>query len=380
LVKTNIVLYKGKSGLLINRKVLKKIDFYILKKFLGTFFFAILLILSISVVFDMAEKIDDFLETDAPLEAIVFDYYFNFIPYFANLFTPLFVFIAVIFFTSKMAYDTEIIAILSSGVSFRRLLYPYFLGAAILTAFSYVMGGYIIPPANKVRIEFENVYVKEIHETGMNNIHMQIEPGLFIYMRRYSSFRERGDDFSLEKIEGKDLKFKITAEKVKFDSINGKWIFEDYIRRDFPEEGGMKITKGEKMDTVVNMKPADFKEERNFFETMTNPQLDNYIDEQIERGVGNVEPYLIEKYRRVASPFSAFILTLIGVSLASRKTRGGMGVHIGVGIALSFSYILFMTISTTFAINGNLSPLVATWMPNVVFAAIGVLLYYRAPK
>ncbi len=365
---------------MINRKVLKKIDFYILKKFLGTFFFAILLILSISVVFDMAEKIDDFLETDAPLEAIVFDYYFNFIPYFANLFTPLFVFIAVIFFTSKMAYDTEIIAILSSGVSFRRLLYPYFLGAAILTAFSYVMGGYIIPPANKVRIEFENVYVKEIHETGMNNIHMQIEPGLFIYMRRYSSFRERGDDFSLEKIEGKDLKFKITAEKVKFDSINGKWIFEDYIRRDFPEEGGMKITKGEKMDTVVNMKPADFKEERNFFETMTNPQLDNYIDEQIERGVGNVEPYLIEKYRRVASPFSAFILTLIGVSLASRKTRGGMGVHIGVGIALSFSYILFMTISTTFAINGNLSPLVATWMPNVVFAAIGVLLYYRAPK
>ncbi|WP_462317645.1 LptF/LptG family permease [Marinilabilia sp.] len=359
---------------------MKKLDFYILKKFLGTFFFAIMLILSISVVFDLAEKIDDFLETNAPLEAILFDYYQNFIPYFANLFTPLFVFIAVIFFTSKMAYDTEIIAILSSGVSFKRLMYPYFMGAAILTAFSFVMGGYIIPPANKVRIDFENTYVKEIRETGMNNIHMQIEPGLFIYMRRYSSYRERGDDFSLEKIDGKDLKFKITAERVSYDSIGGKWIFEDYVRRDFLEDGGMKITKGEKMDTLVNMKPADFKEERKFFETMTNPELDDYIAEQRERGVGNIEPYLIEKHRRIASPFSAFILTLIGVSLASRKTRGGMGLHIGVGIALSFSYILFMTISTTFAINGNLSPIVATWLPNFVFAGVGVLLYYRAPK
>jgi lipopolysaccharide export system permease protein len=359
---------------------LKKLDFYILKKFLGTFFFAIMLILSISVVFDLAEKIDDFLETDAPLKAIIFDYYQNFIPYFANLFTPLFVFIAVIFFTSKMAYDTEIIAILSSGVSFKRLMFPYFIGAAILTAFSFVMGGYIIPPANKIRIDFENTYVKEIRETGLSNIHMQIEPGLFIYMRRYSSFRDRGDDFSLEKIEDKKLKFKITADKILYDSTDGKWIFEDYVRRDFLENGGMKIISGEKMDTVVNMKPEDFKEERKFFEMMTNPELDAYIAEQRERGVGNIEPYLIEKNKRIASPFSAFILTLIGVSLASRKTRGGMGLHIGVGIALSFSYILFMTISTTFAINGNLSPVVATWLPNFVFAGIGVLLYYRAPK
>jgi lipopolysaccharide export system permease protein len=209
---------------------------------------------------------------------------------------------------------------------------------------------------------------------------MQIEPGLFIYMRRYSSFRDRGDDFSLEKIEDKKLKFKITADKILYDSTDGKWIFEDYVRRDFLENGGMKIISGEKMDTVVNMKPEDFKEERKFFEMMTNPELDAYIAEQRERGVGNIEPYLIEKNKRIASPFSAFILTLIGVSLASRKTRGGMGLHIGVGIALSFSYILFMTISTTFAINGNLSPVVATWLPNFVFAGIGVLLYYRAPK
>jgi len=331
-------------------------------------------------VFDLAEKIDDFLENNASLEAIVFDYYKNFIPYFANLFTPLFVFIAVIFFTSKMAYQTEIIAILSSGVSFKRLMYPYFMGAAILTVFSFVMGAYIIPPANKVRVDFENTYVKNIRETGMSNIHMQLEPGLFVYMRRYSSFRERGDDFSLERIEDKELRFKITAKTVSYDSTDGKWIFKDYVRRDFLPEGGMELTKGEEMDTVVNMKPADFKEERKFFETMTNPELNEYINEQQERGVGNIEPYLIEKHRRVASPFSAFILTLIGVSLASRKVRGGMGLHIGVGIALSFSYILFSTISTTFAINGNLSPVVATWMPNFVFLLIGITLYFRAPK
>lgn len=359
---------------------MKKIDLYILKKFLGTFFFAIMLILSISVVFDLAEKIDDFLETDAPLEAILFDYYQNFIPYFANLFTPLFVFIAVIFFTSKMAYQTEIIAILSSGVSFKRLMYPYFMGAAILTAFSFVMGAYIIPPANKVRIDFENTYVKNIRETGMSNIHMQIEPGLFVYMRRYSSFRERGDDFSLEKIEDKNLKLKITASTAQFDSIDGKWIFKDYVRRDFLDNKGMVLSKGEEMDTVLNMKPADFKEERKFFETMTNSELNAYIEEQTARGVGNIEPYIIEKHRRVASPFSAFILTVIGVSLASRKARGGMGLHIGVGIALSFSYILFMTISTTFAINGNLSPFIATWLPNFVFALVGAYLYHRAPK
>ena len=362
-----------------NNNILKKIDLYILKRFLGTFFFALMLILSISVVFDLAEKIDDFLETDAPLEAIIFDYYQNFIPYFANLFTPLFVFIAVIFFTSKMAYQTEIIAILSSGVSFKRMMYPYFLGAAILAIFSYLMGGYVIPPANKVRVDFENIYIKNIKETGLNNIHMQIEPGLFVYMRRYSSFRERGDDFSLEKIEDKDLKMKITAKSAKFDSTDGKWIFRDYVRRDFNEEG-WEMTKGEEMDTTLNMKPADFKEERKFFETMNNAELDDYIQEQRERGVGNIEPYLIEKHRRVASPFSAFILTLIGVSLASRKTRGGMGLHIGVGLTLSFSYILFLTISTTFAINGNLSPIIATWLPNFVFAVIGVFLYYRAPK
>lgn len=359
---------------------MKKLDVYILGKFLGTFIFAIVLIISISVVFDMTEKLDNFFETNAPLDAIVWDYYKNFIPYFANLFTPLFVFIAVIFFTSKMAYQTEIIAILSSGVSFKRMMYPYFLGAAIIAIFSFALGAYVIPPANKVRIDFENRYIKNRRETGMSNIHMQINPGLFVYMRRYSSFRESGDDFSLEEFDGKDLKLKISANTARYDTTNGKWILKNYVRRNFSDSSMVVLSQGAEMDTVLNMKPSDFKEERNLFETMNNIELNNYIKDQQSRGVGNIEPYLIEKYRRTASPFSAFILTLIGVSLASRKVRGGMGLHIGTGIALSFGYILFMTISTTFAINGNLSPLVAVWIPNFAFASIGAWLYVRAPK
>ncbi len=328
----------------------------------------------------MAEKIDDFLEHSAPLKAIVFDYYLNFIPYFAYLFTPLFVFIAVIFFTSKMAYQTEIIAILSSGVSFRRLMVPYLLGATIIGVFSFVLGGFIIPPANKVRLDFEKTYIKKKRETGMNNIHMQIEPGVFVYVSRYSSLREVGDGFSLEKFEDKKLVKKITATSASYDSITGGWKLRQYVSREFQDNNRQVITEGAQLDTILKMKPADFKEERKFYETMSNPELNRFINEQQLRGVGNVEEYLIEKHRRNASPFSAFILSMIGVSLASRKVRGGMGLHIGVGIGLSFSYILFMTVSTTFAVNGNMSPWLAVWMPNFVFAIIAGVLYNKAPK
>ncbi len=333
------------------------------------------------MVFDLTEKIDNFFEKGAPLDAIVFDYYKNFVPYFANLFTPLFVFIAVIFFTSKMAYQTEIIAILSSGVSFRRLMFPYFLGAAIIGVFSFVLSGYIIPPANQTRLNFEATYVKDAKETGLGNLHMQIEPGVFVYLGKYYSFREAGDHFNMEKYDGKQIISKLSARNIKYDTATGKWNLKRYLIRDFTNGIEQNITKGKELDTLIpNMKPSDFKEERKYFETMTNPELNRYIEEQTARGVGNLEEFYIEKYKRVASPFSAFILTLIGVSLASRKVRGGMGLHIGVGIALSFSYILFMTVSTTFAINGSMNPLLAVWIPNFVFALIAVFLYLRAPK
>ncbi|MBN2742679.1 MAG: LptF/LptG family permease [Marinilabiliaceae bacterium] len=359
---------------------MRKLDIYILRKFLGTFFFSLLLIMSIAVVFDFTEKIDDFISKGAPIKAIVFDYYLNFIPYFANLFTPLFIFISVIFFTSKMAYQSEIIAILSSGVSFRRMMFPYFLGALIIGLFSFTLGAFVIPKANVTRLKFETTYVKNKRESGLSNLHMQISPGTFIYLYRFYSLTETGDFFTIESFDGKRLKSKLTAQSIVYDTTDGSWILKDYLIRDFNADNSMKISKGEKIDSMLNLKPSDFKIERNYYETMTNPRLNAYIDEQRNRGVGNIEEFVIEKYKRIASPFSAFILTLIGVSLASRKTRGGMGLHIGTGIGLSFTYILFMTVSTTFAISGSMNSLLAVWLPNIVFAFIGLYLYKKAPK
>ncbi len=360
---------------------IQRLDRYIIRKFLGTYFFAILLIISIAVVFDITEKIDNFMENGAPVNAVIVDYYFNFIPYFANLFTPLFVFIAVIFFTSKMAYDTEIIAILSSGISFKRLMFPYFVSALIIAVFSFWLGGYVIPPSNQTRLEFEASYLKKKKkDTGLRDIHLQIEPGLFVYMGRFYSYSNKGSKFSAERFEGTELKSKLTARNITYKEDTKRWELSKYIIRDFVGENQIKITEGEKLDTVFNMSPDDFKSEHNWFETMTYTELGNYIDVQTQKGVGSIKPYVIEYYKRFANPFSAFILTLIGVSLASRKVRGGIGLHIGVGLALSFGYILFMTISTTFAINGNMNPLLAVWLPNIVFAVIGVYLYFKAPK
>lgn len=360
---------------------MKKLDLYIVKKFLGTFIFAILLIISIAVVFDFVEKIDDFLEKGAPMSAILWNYYKNFIPYFANLFTPLFVFIAVIFFTSKMAYDSEIIAILSSGVSFKRMMYPYFMGALIIAITSYILGGYIIPSANKERLEFENKYVKQRKSQALGNVHMQVRPGVFVYMGGvFNSETKIGQNFTIEQFDGKTLKSKLSSTTIKYDSIKNKWTLNNYTLREFKDDRYSTIKTGTKLDTTLNMLPSDFKIEAKYYLTMNNSELRSYINDQSSRGMGNIEEFVIEDYSRTAAPFSAFILTLIGVSLSSRKVRGGMGLHIGIGIGLSFVYILFMQIAKSFAVSGSSNPLMAVWLPNIIFLLVGILLYYRAPK
>lgn len=360
---------------------MKKIDLYILKKFLGTYFFIVALIIAIVIVFDLVEKIDDFMETNAPLESIIFDYYLNLIPYYANMLSPLMVFIAVIFFTSKMAGQTEIIAILSSGVSFRRLMYPYFIGAAIIALITFTLGSVLIPIANRTRIDFENTYVKSRKETGLSDMHMQIEPGVFVYMGRYYSFRETGDRFNIEKFENKKLVSRLYAKTITYDSINGNWKLKNYTHWKFAPNGiDHTIEKGEVIDSVINIVPSDFKNERKSYEMLTSMELVSHINELRQRNIGNTEEFEIEYYKRNATPFASFILTLIGVSLASRKTRGGMGLHIGLGLFLSFVFILFLTISTTFAVNGNMNAILAVWLPNIIFAIIGIFLYNRAPK
>ncbi|BEG61276.1 MULTISPECIES: LptF/LptG family permease [Coprobacter] len=356
--------------------MLKKIDIYIIKKFLGTYFFAIALIISIAVVFDINEKLDSFL--NAPLKAIVVDYYLNFIPYFANLFSPLFTFIAVIFFTSKLADNSEIIAMLSSGISFRRLMIPYMISAAIIAGVTFYLNSYVIPPANVTRIEFQNKYVKNKKVDYASNIQLQVEPGVIAYMSRYDNNTKTGYRFSLEKFEGKILKSRLTAQTVTYDSAY-HWIIKDYMIRNF---NGMReeLTRGSRLDSIITIEPSDFLISRYDSELMTTSALKTYIDRQKKRGVANIKDFEIEYEKRFAMTAASFILTVIGMSLSSRKVKGGMGVNIGIGLLLSFSYILFSTVSSTFAVSGATSPRVAVWLPNIVYSIIAVYLYRKAPK
>lgn len=358
---------------------MKILDRYIIRKFIGTYFYAIMLIIGIAVIFDLAEKIDDFMEKGAPLSAIIFKYYLNFIPYFANLFSSLFVFIAVIFFTSKMAYNTEIIAILSSGVSFKRLMYPYLISATIIAVFSFALNSFIIPPANAVRLDFEYKYIKKPYVFSGRNIHRQVRPGIFIYMRSFNSYNNTAYNLSIEQFEDNKLKSKLISDYAQWDSTIHKWTIKRYYIRNYLSNGE-EIIRGEAIDSNLYITPKDFKRRLTEIQTMNLFQLNRFIAQQQLQGADNIEALLIEKYSRFAYPFSAFILTLIGVSLSSRKVRGGIGLHIGLGLAISFSYILFMRFSTMFAVGGYLSPLLSVWIPNILFAFIAIGLYRMAPK
>ena len=358
--------------------MLHKIDFYIIKKFLGTFFYAIALIICISIVFDVSEKIDDFISKDVTLKAIIFDYYVNFVPYFANLFSGLFTFIAVIYFTSKMAYNTEIIAILSSGVSFNRLVRPYMVGAAVIMLFSYLLGNYVIPPANKKRVDFTNMYVGTRKAGDQRNVHRQIEPGIFVFMSSYSASLDVGYNFTIEKFEDKKLVSKLSSKSIKWDREKKIWVIHDYNIRTI-DGYTEKVTQGVEKDTTLNMVPEDYQVIDNVVETMTLPVLNKTIQNLKLRGVSTID-YEIEKHRRRSQPFSAFILTIIGVSLASRKIKGGIGFHLGLGLALSFSYILFMQVTTVFATSDLLAPWIAMWIPNIIYGGLAFYLYQRASR
>jgi lipopolysaccharide export system permease protein len=357
---------------------LKRLDRYIITKFLGTFFFCIGLIMAIVVVFDFNEKLDKFMNHDASTHEIIFHYYLNFIPYFGVKFSPLFIFISVIYFTSKLASDTEIIAILASGVSFRRLMRPYMMAAGFLALTTFVLNSFWIPIANKTRLDFEDKYVKKITSDFTRHIQMEVEPGVIMYIDRFEKASNTGYDFFLEKYDGKKLVSRLTANRIYQDSAN-HWNLSEYMIRNF--EGLREtIVKGATLDTSIQVNPEEFFIVKGWSEQLTTPELKRYLDRQAQRGVANIKEYSVEYNRRFSFPFSAFILTLIGVSLASRKVRGGMGLHLGVGIAISFAYIMFDTVSGSFAEGGDISPRLAVWLPNILFFFVGVYLYRKAPK
>lgn len=363
--------------------IVGRLDRYIIYKFLSTYIFLITIIVVIAVVFDFNERIDKLTQSHAPVQKIIFDYYVNFVPNFVNLFTPLFVFIAVIFFTSKLADNSEIIAMKSTGMSFRRLLRPYMISAALIAASSFLLGAFVIPQSNVARVNFENRYIKKKTDvTSVDNVQMQVDTGVVAYITHFDNVSKSGYGFSLDKFVDKKLVSHLTAQSIQYDTLSDRrfsWTLRHYKIRTLK---GMreKLESGEKLDTIIVMEPRDFFYVRGQQETMTIPELKEFIDRQRLRGAAGISTFEVEYHKRFATPFAAFILTLIGVSLSCEKRKGGMGASIGVGIALSFTYILFQTVSSTFALNAGWSAMFAVWLPNLVFAVVAFVLYKRTPQ
>ncbi|HEU4719306.1 MAG TPA: LptF/LptG family permease [Bacteroidia bacterium] len=360
-------------------KIFSKLDRYILRKFIGTFVVSILLILFIVIVFDISEKIEDFVNHKVALKEIVFDYYLNFIPYIVNLFSPLFTFIAVIFFTSRLASRTEIVAMLSSGISFNRLLRPYLVGATLIAGTSLFLNNYLIPRANKTRLDFESKYVGSQYVFDGKNIHREVDKDIYVYMETYNSTENVGTRFTLEKMKGLDLVFKLTAREIKWDSIRNRWSIIDYYGR-YIDGRKEYFVKGDRIDTTLNLTPKDFGRTDNVIKSMTAGELNRFIDDEKKKGSDSVQIYEIEKHSRIAYPFATFILTLIGVSVSSRKTRGGIGMHLGIGLGLSFGFIFFMQLFTSYAQSGVIPAYIAVWIPNIIFAAVAIFMLRKAPK
>ena len=363
-------------------RYIKKMDRYIIGKFIGTYIYSIILIISISIVFDVNENLAKFTTNHAPLRAIVFDYYANFVPYFANLFSPLFVFIAVIFFTSKLAGNSEIIAMLACGMSFKRLLRPYMISAALISILNFTLGAYVIPKGTVIRHDFESLYKNNKKKTSASNVQLQVGKGVIAYIQQYDDVSKTGYGFSLDKFENKKLVSHMTANVIKYDTISDnryQWRAVNYKIRTLK---GMReqIKTGAEIDTMILMEPMDLVFSKGQQETFTSPELLRYISKQKDRGSSNVVQYEVEYHKRIASCFASFILTIIGASLSARKRKGGMGLYLGIGMALSFSYILLQTVSSTFAINADTPPVLAAWIPNLLYFAIAYYCYKKAPN
>jgi lipopolysaccharide export system permease protein len=357
----------------------KIIDKYIIRKYFGAFLLAMALVVLVVMVIDFSEKIDKIIDNNISARELFFDYYLNFIPHTVNMLSPLFIFIAVIFFTSRLAYNTEIISILNTGMSFKRLMVPYLFSATVIGIILFVIANFILPPANKTRIDFEERYFYNDRVVRTRNIHMQLRPGVFVFLENYNERVKTGWNFTLEKVEDGNLVYKLKADDAKWNDETGSWTLGKHSIRTI-DGVAESLEFGSSIDTILPLHPNDFIENIKEKEAMTFGELGQFINDQKLRGSPIVKFYEVEKHKRIAAPFATLILTIIGLTLSSRKVKGGIGIHIGVGIALSSLFILFIQFSTTFATNGNLHPMVAVWIPNVFFGFIAMLLYMRVPK
>jgi lipopolysaccharide export system permease protein len=353
------------------------LDRYIIKKFLGTFFYSISLLTVIIIVFDISENIDEFIENAASAEKIIFQHYFVFIPFFVNMFSYLFTFIAVIFFTSKLATNSEIIAILSAGISFNRLLFPYMISAFFLTVMSFWLANFIIPNANVIRREFKDQYIENLTKSKDQHIHLQIIPGTFAYVESFNTKTNTAQKFSLEQFDPDNgLVFKLNSDRMVYDSATGQWKIYNYHIRELKDKNE-NLRKGAQLDTLINLMPSELYIKKEDFEVMNYYEIRAYIADQKMKGNPRIEDYEVEKHKRIAFPFATLVMTIIGVAISSRKVRGGVGLHLGLGIGLAFLFVLIMQISTVFATAGNISPMLAAWIPNIFFGLVGIYLYLK---
>jgi lipopolysaccharide export system permease protein len=358
---------------------LKILDRYLIKNFLITYVFVAFVIVLIICMIDYTEKVDDFLNKKAPLREIIIDYYLNLIPYWINYISPLMVFIATVFFTSRIAARTEIIAMLSSGISFGRMLLPYMIGATVLGFLTFLQVGWVLPLANKIRNNFEKTYVKSEFYFSGRNVHITIAPDVYAYLESYNTSSKTGNKFTMETIKGNKLVQKFSADKIVWQPQKEKWTLKNYQVRSL-DSLGEKVTTGVEIDTTINLFPRDFESDYNLFETFTLPELNAYIDLLKSRGADGLEVYLIEKYIRFTQPFAILILTAIGVIVSARKSRKGVGWQIALGFMLAFIYILFFLLSKGVAEAGTINTLLAVWLPNIIFSFIGVILYKTLPR
>lgn len=359
---------------------LKRLDWYIIGKFMSTFFMSLLLIVGIVIIFDVSEKIDDFVRTDAPLNEIVFDYYMNFVPYFMNMYSPMFVFLTVIFFTSKMTSNSEVIAILSNGISYHRMMVPYIVSAALIALLSLGLGLWVIPKANDTRVQFEQKYIKRMKVRTGHDMHYKLEDNKFVYIESFSTYNNTAYNFTLEDFSEGRLVSKLSAESARYDTVSGAWHLRNWFIRDYGWGLQDQVRSGQQLDTVISLTRDDFYRNKFTIQRLNQKDLDALIETQIMRGDASVNQALIEKNNRYSMPFSAFILTIIGVALSTKKRRGGIGWNIAIGVALGFSYILFMQFSEMFVITDTLPASIAIWMPNYLYTVAAVVLYILAPK
>ncbi|MEZ4910603.1 MAG: LptF/LptG family permease [Saprospiraceae bacterium] len=361
---------------------MKILDLYIIKKYLSTFFFTMLLITMIAITINYFEQVDKFMEYNLSFKQIVVEYYLHFIPWINGLLWPLFALLAVIFFTSRMAKNSEIISILSAKVSYTRFLTPYMIAGTILAILLWIGNNYVIPKSNKIKNEFESEYMKRSTKESRNyNLHFWVSPTEKVYIRNFSSSDSTGRTFRFEKFENNVLTFALKANRILYSGQPNHWKLEGYELRKFDGMKEVLIQKpNEKMDTVFNFNPSDFTVYKKQMEMMNTTDLRNFLKNEQNRGLDSGKKYQIELYRRTADPFTILILTLIGVSVASRKVRGGMGFHLAAGVIIGSVFVIISKFSTTFSSNLSLPPIIGVWIPNIFFSIVAYFLYKYAQK